>query len=175
MKRIYLVGYMGSGKTTVGQLLAKHYGFTFIDLDSYIENRFLKKINEIFAEHGENKFREIEHKLLCEVSAMENVVVSTGGGAACFYNNMELMNESGVCVYLKLTPEKLAQRLYKARSMRPLIKDKTAEELPGFVTEMLTKREPYYKQASIVVDNNENNPALIVGIIIDKIFELKPV
>lgn len=171
MKRIFLVGYMGSGKTTVGQLLAKHYGFTFIDLDSYIENRYLKKISEIFADQGEDKFRELEHKLLAEVADMESVVVSTGGGAACFYNNMQLMNEAGLCVYLKLTADKLAQRLYKARSMRPLIKDKSAEELPVFVADMLQKREPFYEQASIVVDNNENNPALIEQIIIKRISE----
>lgn len=175
MKRIFLVGYMGSGKTTVGQLLSKHYGFTFIDLDSYIENRYLKKINEIFAEQGEDKFRELEHKLLLEVSTMESVVISTGGGAACFYNNMELMTQSGISVYLKLTPEKLAQRLYKARSMRPLIKDKTAEELPVFVAEMLETRERFYEQATITVDNNDNNPALIADIIINQISQLKPV
>lgn len=173
MKRIFLVGYMGSGKTTVGQMLAKHYGYSFIDLDTYIENRMMKKINNIFSEMGEGKFREIEQRMLQEVSEMENIVVSTGGGAACFFNNMELMNESGVCIYLRLTVDNLAQRLYKARASRPLIKDKTIEELPVFVAEMLAQREPFYNKAMIVVDNNVNNPSEIERIIIDRISQLK--
>lgn len=169
MKRIFLVGYMGSGKTTVGQLLAKDLGYSFIDLDTYIEKRYLKKINDIFAEQGEDKFREIENRILQEVSEMDNVVVSTGGGAACFYNNMQIMNQSGVSIYLRLSPDKLAERLYKAKAMRPLIKDKTATELPEFINEMLAKREPYYNKASYIIDNSCNNPVLVSKIILEQL------
>jgi len=166
MKRIFLIGYMGCGKTTVGSLLALKLGYSFIDLDTYIENRYVKKIAEIFAEKGENTFREIEHRMLAEVSELENVVVSTGGGAACFFNNIEIMNKSGISVYLKLSAKKLAERLHKAKAMRPLIKDKTDEELPVFISDGLSKREKFYMQASFIINNEDMDPTPVCDKII---------
>jgi shikimate kinase len=166
MKRIYLIGYMGSGKTTVGQLLARKLNFSFIDLDSYIENRTFKKISEIFAEQGETGFREIEHKMLREVSEMENVIISTGGGAACFLNNMDLMNSAGETIYLHLSVDGLVKRLENAKQNRPLIKDKTSEELADFIQSMLQTREKYYTQAKYIIQNENKSAEEVVSEII---------
>lgn len=150
MNRIFLIGYMGVGKTTLGKELATKLGFQFIDLDHYIQGRYQKTINEIFAESGEAKFREIEHKLLGEVAEFENTVISTGGGTPCFFNNMEVMRNSGTVVYLKTNPYILVKRLFAGKEKRPLIKDKNEDELLDFIVENIAKREPFYSQAQIV-------------------------
>jgi len=166
MKRIFLIGFMGSGKTTIGSLLAQKLDYSFIDLDHYIEKRVVKKITDIFDEKGEDGFRELEHKMLLEVSMLENVVISTGGGAACFHNNMDLMNETGLSIYLKLSTPTLVNRLQKAKDFRPLIKDKTDEELVIFIDKTLETREKYYLQATLVIDNDDKNPTNVCAEII---------
>ena len=152
MQKIFLIGYMGSGKTTVGKLLAKKMNLPFIDLDLFIENRYRKSVGEIFAEKGEANFREIERKALQEVSQFENLVISTGGGAPCFFDNMNIMNEAGTCIYLKVGIEELAKRLNCGKGKRPLIKDKNPEELKEFISVNLEKREPFYNQATYIYD-----------------------
>jgi len=155
--RIYLVGYMGSGKTTVGRSLAQKLGFQFIDIDLFIENRYRKTISDIFFEKGEETFRIMEHKALEELSLFENVVISTGGGAPCFHNNMDLMNKTGFTVYLKVKPEELVKRLKNGQNKRPLLKDKTADEMLFFIAENLNKRNPYYSQAEYILDAGTND------------------
>ena len=150
MKRIFIVGYMGSGKTTVGKRLAKSLSLTFIDLDAYIQNKFRKTITELFAEKGEDGFRELERQAVREVAAFEDVVVSTGGGAPCFYDNMEVMNEAGTTIYIRAEPEELATRLLASKNVRPLIAGKSKEELIPFIREHLAQRERYYNKAHIV-------------------------
>jgi shikimate kinase len=150
MKKIFLIGYMGAGKTTVGKRLAKKLGLQFIDMDQFIENRYHKKVSEIFAEKGEDFFREIERKALQEVAQFEDTVISTGGGVPCFFDNMELMNRSGITVYLKVPVNVLAQRLSSGKQERPLVKDKSKEELQQFIAENVAKRETWYNQASII-------------------------
>ena len=152
MQKIFLIGYMGSGKTSVGKCLAQKIGLQFIDLDFFIENRYRKTINEIFEEKGEPGFRELEHRSLLEIVNFENTVISTGGGAPCFYNNMDIMNQSGITVYLKTSVDELAKRLDSCKHNRPLIKDKNIEELKEYITENVAKREAFYNQASIVID-----------------------
>jgi Shikimate kinase len=144
MKRIYLIGYMGAGKTTLGQLLAPELGFLFIDLDHAIENRYSRTVGELFSEKGEAGFREIERDVLREVSQTENVVISTGGGAPLFYDNMDFMNREGLTVYLKVSPEELVSRLKTEQEKRPLIRGKSEEELTAFISESLSKREGVY-------------------------------
>jgi len=109
--RIFLIGFMGSGKTTVGQKLARRLGYSFIDMDMQIEKESSMSINQIFKELGEDGFRRREHDLLLRIIRMDNVVVSTGGGVPCFDNNMELINQNGMSIYLKMTPESLVKRL----------------------------------------------------------------
>lgn len=150
MKRIFLIGYMGAGKTTVGRLLAQRMNLSFIDLDCYIENRYQKTVSRLFAEKGEEGFRKIEHSLLHEVAEFEDVLVSTGGGAPCFFDNMAFMKERGTVVYLKVSVGELARRLELCKHTRPLLKDKTPEELQNFIAEALRQREAYYNQATIL-------------------------
>lgn len=152
MKRIFLIGYMGAGKTTVGKELAKRSGLSFIDLDCYIESRYHKTVGQLFAERGENTFREIERKMLREVALFEDVLVSTGGGAPCFYDNMTFMNEMGTTVYLKVSVDELARRLELCKHTRPVLKGRSGDELKAFIAENLEKRTPFYTQASIVFD-----------------------
>ena len=147
MTRIFLIGYMGSGKTTLGRALANEIGVPFIDLDHYIESRHCKTIAQLFAEKGEEGFREIERRMLHEVGEFEDVIISTGGGTPCFFDNVEYMNRQGTTVFLDVPEERLFIRLSIARNKRPLIKEKNDEELLAFITEQLAKRAPHYSKA----------------------------
>lgn len=152
MKRIIIIGYMGAGKTTVGKALAKDLGMDFYDLDWYIESRMRKTVPQIFAERGEEGFRQIEHNLLHEVAEFENVVLSCGGGTPCFFDNMDYLNRQGAVVYLKAQPEVLYKHLHMGKTVRPLLKDKTPEELLDFINSQLAAREPYYTKAAYTLD-----------------------
>ena len=152
MKRVILIGYMGAGKTTVGKALAKQLGLQFYDLDWYIESRMHKTIPQIFAERGEEGFRLIERNMLHEVAEFEDVVLSCGGGTPCFFDNMDYMNGQGDVVYLKAEPEVLYKHLLMGKVERPLLKNKTPEELIAFIKEQLKIREKFYTQAKHTLD-----------------------
>ncbi|MFV0365607.1 MAG: shikimate kinase [Mangrovibacterium sp.] len=152
--RIYLVGYMGSGKTTLGRELAEVLGLNFIDLDKFIEAKYFKTISQIFDESGEDDFRKKEHDCLKEVSEYENVVIATGGGVPCFFNNIDIMNHTGACIFLDISPEVLVERLAKAGNERPLVEGKSKEELTELVHEMLVKRRPFYLNARYIVTSD---------------------
>jgi shikimate kinase len=142
---------MGSGKSTLGRGLAASLNLRFIDLDNYIEERNYKTIPEIFADVSEDGFRKVEQNALHEVSEFENIVVATGGGAPCFFDNMELIKRTGISLYLNGTPRLLAERLIKSKTERPLIKGKTKAELIEFIDDTLHKRNHWYKQADYVI------------------------
>ena len=150
--KLFLVGYMGSGKSTVGRLLAKKLNCSFVDIDHFIENRYHQTISKIFGEKGEAGFREIEHRVLLEISNYEKVVVSTGGGLPCFFNNMELMNQTGTTIYLKENIDELVKRLSLNKQNRPLIKEKNPEELRDFIETNLKIREPVYNKAKFTIE-----------------------
>lgn len=154
MKSIILIGYMCVGKTTVGRALAKGRGCTFYDLDWYIEERFHTKVGQIFAESGEEKFRDLERRMLHEVAEFENIVLACGGGTPCFYDNMDYMNSVGETFYLKATPDTILQHLALSRGERPLLKGKSPDELRDYVTSQLAGREPFYARARHTVDVN---------------------
>ena len=137
MKSIIIIGYMGAGKTTVGKALAKDLGVMFYDLDWYIESRMRKTVKQIFDEVGEEGFRKIEHNMLHEVAEFENVVVSCGGGTPCFFDNMDYMNQLGETFYLKASPETLHAHLKMGKGVRPLLLNKTPEEVDKFIHEQL--------------------------------------
>lgn len=152
MKRVILIGYMGSGKTTVGKALSKETGMMFYDLDWYIESRMRKSVSAIFAEKGEEAFRQMEYNMLHEVAEFEDVIISCGGGTPCFFDNIDYLNRQGEVVYLKATPEVLYRHLLMAKVERPLLKDKTSEELIAYITQHLKEREPYYSKARHTLD-----------------------
>ena len=174
MNRIYLIGYMGSGKTTIGRSLAKKLNFQFVDIDHFIENRQRKTISEIFSEKGEEAFRLIEHKAIEEISLFENVIISTGGGTPCFYNNMELMNKNGFTIYLRTSPEELIKRLSMAKIKRPLLKGKTPEQIQTFIAENLEKRNHYYNQARLVFDAEQTLTKPDINNIVDNLISHLP-
>ncbi|WP_294719884.1 shikimate kinase [Prevotella sp.] len=154
MQRIILIGYMGAGKTTVGKQLADDLGLMFYDLDWYITSRMHRTVAQIFEESGEEGFRKMEHNMLHEVAEFENVVLSCGGGTPCFFDNMDYLNQQGETVYLKATPEVLYAHLKMGKTVRPLLLNKTPEEVEAFVKEQLAQREPYYLKAKHVLDVN---------------------
>jgi len=149
---IYLIGYMGCGKTTIGKKLATQLNYSFLDLDDVIEQNQKKSIAEIFEKDGQNTFREIEKNNLHNTFNLKNTIISTGGGAPCFFDNMEQMNRYGTTIYIKLSPKALTKRLSNLRSSRPLIKEKTDEELFNFIEKMLSERELFYNKSLIKVN-----------------------
>lgn len=147
MIRVFLIGYMGAGKTTLGKAFARALGLTFVDLDWYLEERFHKTVRQLFTERGEEDFRELERRMLHEAAEFENVVISVGGGTPCFFDNMEYMNEVGETVFLDVDIQVLFRRLKVAKQQRPLLDGKSDEELLAFIREALDKRLPYYSKA----------------------------
>ena len=146
---------MGTGKTSLGKIVAKQAGLTFIDLEHFIENRYHKYISQIVAEKGEDGFRNIEREALHEVAEFENVIIATGGGTPIFFDNIDFMNNSGKTVYLKTAPQILFNRLKIAKHNRPIIKDKDDNELMSFIIENLERRDPFYSKANMlfIADN----------------------
>ena len=158
---------MGCGKSAVGKQLADKLNFDFIDSDLFIEKKHQKSIPEIFMTEGEDKFRNLEHNCLEDIIAEmnnKNIIISTGGGTPCFYDNMELMNGSGITIYLQISAEALMNRLRNEKSTRPLIKDLTDEKLKNYIQENLKQREVYYLQARHTV-NAENMEGVLEDIV----------
>jgi shikimate kinase len=153
--RIFLIGFMGSGKTTVGETIALKLGYSFIDMDRVIEEEAGMTISQIFDEKGEDEFRRMEHELILRLSEMQNIVVSTGGGVPCFYDNMDIINKCGISIYLKMTPEDLLNRLKGSRFERPLIRDLSTEELEEYISKKLEEREPFYLKSKHAIDGTE--------------------
>lgn len=154
MQRVFLIGYMGAGKTTLGKALAAEMNWTFVDLDHFIEARQHKSVSRIFSEVGERGFRELERSALREVALFENTVIALGGGTPCFFDNMEIVNRSGYSIYLKPSEEVLLRRLVQGKAKRPVIADKSDAELLSFIRGNLAQREPYYLQAERVLDSD---------------------
>ena len=146
---------MGAGKTTVGKVLSRQLELSFIDLDHYIEGRYHKTVGQLFAEKGEDAFRDIERRMLREVAAFEDVLVSTGGGAPCFFDNMEFMNRAGKTVFLDVHPDVLFRRLRVAKQQRPILQGKEDDELKTFIIQALEKRAPFYHQAHYIFNADE--------------------
>ncbi len=160
---------MGAGKTTVGKALAKDLGIEFYDLDWYIENRMHKTIKQLFDEYGEDGFRQIEHNMLHEVAEFENVIISCGGGTPCFYDNIDYMNNQGDTIYLKATPEVLYNHLKMGKTVRPLLLNKTPDEVKSFIKEQLALREPFYNKAEYTLDVNLMENYQKIQISVDKL------
>lgn len=160
--RIFLIGMMGSGKTKIGQRLAKALSYKFIDVDAFIEEKKGKTIPLLFEEIGERKFRELEHQSILDLQEYDDIVVSTGGGLPCFHNNMDLINKNGVSVYLQATPSFLKSRLIHNKSTRPLIANLPDEELENYLITLLELRKPYYEKANIQLSAMNLNEKIVI-------------
>jgi len=152
---IFLIGFMGSGKTFLGKQLAELMKYDFIDLDEVIEKNEGASISEIFSAKGEEYFREKESASLKSLTETRNTIIATGGGTPCFHDNMSWMNEHGITVYLNHSPEILFQRLKPEADYRPLLSGKSDEELLLFIQAKLQERNPFYSQSHLVVNMNE--------------------
>ncbi len=150
--KIFLIGFMGSGKTTLGRKLASRMGYEFIDLDHKLEQQVELSIAEYFQIFGEDAFRQLESEVLKKTEYPENAIISTGGGLPCYFDNMDWMKANGKSVYIKLSPKTLADRLETGKEERPLLQDKHGDALVAFIEQKLNEREKFYSQASIIVD-----------------------
>ncbi|MGB0806906.1 MAG: shikimate kinase [Salibacteraceae bacterium] len=152
MKNIFLVGYMGVGKTTIGKKIAKELGMYFIDLDRFISENENASIPEIMKSGGEAQFRLLEQRYLLELISKKNVLVSTGGGTPCFFDNMKQIISAGTSIYLKMDVKSLTNRLIQNTESRPLIAGKNKEQLTQFITNHLEERRPYYEMAHFEIN-----------------------
>ena len=155
MVRIFLTGYMGAGKTTLGKAFARKMNVPFVDLDWYIEERFHKTVGELFTERGETGFRELERNMLHEVAEFENVVISTGGRPPCFIDKMQFMNRVGKTVFLHVHPDVMFRRMRIAKQQRPILQGKEDDELKAFIIRALEQRAPFYTQAQYIFNADE--------------------
>ena len=149
---VYLLGFMGSGKSTIGKKVASKLGWTFSDLDQLIAKEICIAIPQIFKGSGEEVFRKHEADALRSLSASSNMVVSCGGGTPCFHDNIAYMNKTGITVYLKMTAAALESRLRLNKSSRPIITELADDELLSYIEESLTTREKWYSQAKIEIE-----------------------
>jgi shikimate kinase len=167
--RIYLTGFMTSGKSTIGPILANVLGLEFFDLDKEIEEKEKLSVVEIFETKGEQYFRNLEKEFLRELSKKNNIIVSLGGGTITYQENLDMLKKNGKIVYLKVSPNILYMRL-KNKTNRPLFRDlvlgeNSENDFMNRINEMLDKRKAYYEQADLII-NTDFNP---VGVTVDKI------
>ncbi len=147
--QIFLVGFMGSGKSHTGRILAERLNLPFMDLDDWIEEKTGMSIAKIFESKGESYFRQLEAKSLRAIGQQDKVIIACGGGTPCFHQNMKWMNQVGISIFLDCSPELLFQRLQKGRLHRPLLKGKSDQELQQFIAKKTAERLPHYAKAKI--------------------------
>lgn len=160
MKPIFLLGYMGCGKTTVGKNIAEKMGLDFFDTDNLIEKNSQQTIAEIFSKVGENQFREMERDLLHNIADCDNCIISTGGGMPCFFDNLTLMNQKGTTIFLDVSIEELVHRLYYKGNKRPLLQGKNEQQLYEYIKKNLAERLPFYSQAQIQISADNTNATI---------------
>ncbi|MGB2869264.1 MAG: shikimate kinase [Bacteroidota bacterium] len=170
---IFLTGFMGSGKSTIGPILANTLGFEFVDVDKLIEQRAEQRIVDIFETKGEEAFRVLERRALQELSSRNDCVVSLGGGTIANEENFQLMHRNGVIVYLQLSPEEILQRV-QHRPDRPLLRDGAGkplarEMMEQRIVELLQRREPFYARADIIVPSDKMRVGFMVDEIVKKL------
>ncbi|MDB5016513.1 MAG: aroK [Mucilaginibacter sp.] len=149
---VFLIGFMGCGKTTLGRKLANRLGYPFMDLDHILEAQESMTIVQYFSKYGEDAFRKLESEVLKHTGYPEHAVISTGGGLPCFFDNMQWMNAHGKTVYIKLSPKTLADRLEKEKEERPVLNGQHGDALVSFIADKLAEREEFYSKATIVTD-----------------------
>ena len=165
MTKVILVGYMGSGKSIIGQLLSEKTGVLFLDLDQIIEAREKSSIKKIFETKGEIYFRKLEHLIFEElVQSSQNFILSTGGGTPCYANNHKMLSGAGIfSIYLAASVDTLCNRLYSQQEKRPLLLNKSENELKDFIAKHVFERNYYYNQTNYIIDTNNKTPDAIVN------------
>ncbi len=165
-KLIFLIGFMGAGKSTVGKRLARKMDRSFLDTDQLIEKEFDCTITSFFEQYGEPHFRQVENNILNQLIAREDhPIIAAGGGLPCYHDNMELMNKHGITIYLHRPVKELFQRLRQNKHKRPLINQKSDEELLEFIEQMLSDREHFYKKANIIANRNQQQADNLIGLL----------
>ena len=152
MMTIFLVGFMGCGKSTLGKKLAKNLDFNFIDLDDFIEDCEARTIQEIFEINGESYFRKLERFYLLKVINNKNIVISVGGGTPCFYDNINQMNKNGLTIYINMPTKVLVNRLKSSNKFRPLIEGMKEIELKDYINKTIREREVFYNKSHNIVN-----------------------
>lgn len=150
--KIYLIGYMASGKSRLGRELSEKIGYDFHDLDDAFEEQYRISILDFFDKYGELNFRRIEENFLLETIKLDNIVISTGGGTPCYYKNMDFILKNGLSIYIRLDIPSLLERLRNIRKKRPLLKDVPSNKLESFVIEQILEREQFYLKANIIIE-----------------------
>ena len=163
---VYLIGFMGSGKSTFGRRMASRSGWKFEDLDSLIENIEGRPVRDIFKESGEDYFREVEATALRNIPEGDNIVIACGGGTPCYKDNMAFMNRAGVTVYLKHDAATLTGRLTNARKVRPLLEGMDRGEMGKYINTKLAEREEWYNKAQLIIDGLKADPGKLMDIIL---------
>jgi shikimate kinase len=158
---VFLIGFMGSGKTHWGSRLAVHLNKKFIDLDQFIENREQLSVQQIFEKKGEDYFREKEAISLRALLDENNLLISCGGGAPCFHDNMDFMNQAGLTVFLEASPKFLLQNIVKEPQARPLLNNMNESEMLFFIEKKLAERNEFYRQAKVILNAEELNETSI--------------
>ncbi|HPF65387.1 shikimate kinase [Lentimicrobium sp.] len=164
-KPVFLIGYMGSGKSTAGRKLARMLGYAFEDTDELIAAMTGKTIEEIFDNEGEDAFRTLEHSVIRSLTGRVNTVIATGGGAPCYFDNLSLMLRSGITVYIKLNPVSIVKRLSQSKTNRPLIKKTGQDQLLPWVTQHLEQRALFYEKAHIIFKGESPDLNELAGMI----------
>ncbi len=165
MKNIYLIGFMGVGKSTFGKKLARELGYRFVDLDVFFEEKFKIGISRFFEKYDEILFRKLENQLLTETFGMQQLVVATGGGTPCYFNAIKDVNRNGISIYLKMDAAAIAHRLTHAKKPRPLIAGKTGMELEETIKKKLRVRKPFYEQAQLTVNALNIDAGQVAGMV----------
>ncbi len=163
--KIYLMGYMASGKSKMGKELSGLTGLSFYDLDEIFEERYRIGIVEFFDKYGDATFRQIEHQLLLETENLDNAIIATGGGTPCTDENIGFIKSQGISIYIRMTARDLFDRLKRVKKKRPLLKNLPIESLEQFIGEQLAEREPYYLQADYIIDGSLNDPVIMADLI----------
>jgi shikimate kinase len=166
---VYMLGFMGSGKSTAGKKLASSLSWKYVDLDKEIERRSGRSIHEIFEIEKEDYFRKLEAEVLRDLNFPENTIISCGGGTPCFNSNMDFMLGNGLTVYLKMEPEQLKNRLVNSKSVRPLISKVEPENLVDFIKNSLQVREKWYSQAEIIADGHNLDVTSLAETVLKKV------
>ena len=165
---IYLIGYMYSGKTTIGHKLAVKLGYQWLDLDQLFELTFHTSIPIFFKRYGEEAFRKLEQKLLHETANKDNTVISTGGGTPCHFDNIQWINKHGKSVYFDVTVETLLRRAAQSKKPRPILMGMTEEERALYIRQQLEARTPYYKKAQIIFPADKPDLNQLVQLVTSK-------